>query len=225
MLTGPTLLYEIFVSDRASSWSEERKQAIRRRVDDALAFLVEQGLKYQQRLQFEQVFAEPVSLDEEISNESQADPGWTARAIEKAGGTDGATLVRQFRQSHKVDNVLILLHLNKPGHSYNISYYRGVPKEFAAERLILFTHFDSRRQTPPATYAHEILHGFGAGDLYFPFDQDNGRYVRAKHLFPNDVMFRIDAHIGRLEVDEWTAYRVGWLKTLKPELAFLEDGG
>ena len=115
--------------------------------------------------------------------------------------------------------------MNRTARSYNISYYEGVPKTYSAERLICFTNILPNQVTPPATYAHEILHGFGAGDLYFPFDTDSRRYEKARRIYPNDVMFRIDPRIQRLEINDWTAYRVGWLNKLKPELAFMEDEG
>ncbi|MCE9547559.1 MAG: SGNH/GDSL hydrolase family protein [Planctomycetia bacterium] len=223
MLTGPTLIYEVYVSDRSSSWPDDRKQEIRRRVDDAMGFIVRNGLKYQQRVEIGREFGRPVKLDEEISKDPQADSAWTDRVIKLASGVEPAKLIEQLRKDRSVTNVLLMLHINKPGRSYNISFYRGVPADLASERLVLFTHFNRRQQTPAATYAHEVLHGFGAGDLYFPFDQSDDRYLRAKRQFPNDVMFRIDDKIDRLEIDEWTAYRVGWLPTLKPALKFLED--
>ncbi|MCE9551941.1 MAG: SGNH/GDSL hydrolase family protein [Planctomycetes bacterium] len=223
MLDGPTLVYQVFVSDKKSSWNDKRKEEIRDRVNEALGFLCAQGLKYQQRVEIAQQFGEPVTLDEVIPSDSQADSAWTDRAIKQASGLDCSALIEKLRTEQKMKSVLLMLHINKPGRSYNISYYRGVPKDLMSERLICFTHFNHRDQTPAATYAHEMLHGFGAGDLYFPFDQDDDRYLRAKRIFPNDVMLRIDERISRLSVDEWTAYRVGWLKTLRPELRFLED--
>lgn len=223
MLDGPTMIHQVLVSDRQSSWNEEREQEIRGRVNEAIEFLREQGLKYRQRIRIAQDFGEPVTLDEDIPTDSQADSGWTDRAIQKSSGLSCAALIDRIKQEKAMDNVLLMLHLNKPGRSYNISYYQGVPRELMSERLICFSRFNDRDQTPAATYAHEVLHGFGAGDLYFPFDQDDDRYVRAKRLFPDDVMLRIDDQIGRLSVDSWTAYRIGWLNTLRPELQFLED--
>ena len=223
LLDGPTLVYQVFVCDPKSSWNEKRKEEIQGRVNEALEFLRAQGLKYQQRVEIAQQFGKPVTLDEEIPSDSQADSAWTDRTIQKASGLDCAELIEKIRAQQQMKSVLLMLHVNKPGRSYNISYYRGVPKSLSSERLICFTHFNAHDQTPAATYAHEMLHGFGAGDLYFPFDQNDDRYLRAKRLFPNDVMLRIDDKIDRLSVDEWTAYRVGWLKLLRPELRFLED--
>lgn len=223
MLDGPTVIYQVFVGDKKSSWDDKRQTEIRGRVDEAVEFLRAQGLKYQQRLEIAQQFGQPVTLAEEISTDSQAESAWTDRAMKKSSGLECAALIDKLRTEQQMQSVLLMLHVNKPGRSYNISYYRGVPKDLMSERLVCFSHFNARDQTPAATYAHEMLHGFGAGDLYFPFDQDDDRYLRAKRLFPNDVMLRIDDRISRLSVDEWTAYRVGWVKTLRPELRFLED--
>jgi len=223
MLDGPTMIHQVFVSDRKSSWTEKREQEIRGRVGEAIEFLRDQGLKYQQRILIAQVIGEPVTLDEDIPTDSQADSGWTDRVIQKSSGLSCAALIDKIKKEQQMENVLLMLHLNKAGRSYNISYYQGVPRDLMSERLICFSRFNDHDQTPAATYAHEVLHGFGAGDLYFPFDQDDDRYRRAKRLFPNDVMLRIDDQIARLSVDPWTAYRVGWIKNLQPELRFLED--
>jgi len=223
MLDGPTVIHQVFVSDRKSSWDEKREQEIRDRASEAFEFLRQQGLKYQQRLEIAQEFGKSVTLDEDIPTDPQADSAWTERVILKSSGLGCAALIEKIKREQKMKNVLLMLHLNKAGRSYNISYYRGVPRDLMSERLICFSRFNDHDQTPAATYAHEVLHGFGAGDLYFPFDQDDDRYRRAKRLFPDDVMLRIDDQIGRLSVDEWTAYRVGWVQNLRPELRFLED--
>lgn len=224
-LHGAVLLYHVFVSDPESSWTEKKKLGVGSRINEALQFVEAQAARYDARPHFMHVIAGPVTLDKPISLAAQANPGWTGHAIRAASGTNARGVVAQYRKSHEADHVLIVLHVNKTARSYNISFYKGVPVNFSAERLVCFTNIAPEMSTPPATYAHEILHGFGAGDLYFPFDQDDSRYLKAKAICPNDVMFRVDPDISQLEVAPWTAFRVGWTKKLPDEYAFMDDGG
>ena len=89
--------------------------------------------------------------------------------------------------------------------------------------MICFSRYPDGRLTAAATYAHEILHVFGAGDLYFPYDGDGKRKAEARRLFPNDVMFRVDYKLDRLNVGPFTAYRIGWTQSLDPKLRVFED--
>ena len=94
---------------------------------------------------------------------------------------------------------------------------------YLAERMICFTRYPDGRTTAAATYAHEILHLFGAGDLYFPYDRVARRKEMARRAFPDDVMRRVDYDIATLSVGPFTAFRVGWLDELKPEYRVFED--
>jgi hypothetical protein len=118
---------------------------------------------------------------------------------------------------------LLCLHVHKPGLSYNLAHYDGVEDTYLAERMICFTRYPDGRPTAAATYAHEILHLFGAGDLYFPYDRASHRKEMARRYFPDDVMRRVDYDMSRLTVGPFTAFRVGWLYKLKPEYRVLED--
>ena len=88
--------------------------------------------------------------------------------------------------------------------------------------MVCFATYPDRRLTSAATYAHEILHLFGAGDLYFPYDDTLIRKDRAPRAFPNDVMYRVDYDLHQLDVGVFTAYRVGWRSILEPKFDSLE---
>ena len=62
-----------------------------------------------------------------------------------------------------------------PGISYNLAFYERVRPEYSTERMICFADYPDGRATAAATYAHELLHLFGAGDLYFPYDSTPDR--------------------------------------------------
>lgn len=66
------------------------------------------------------------------------------------------------------------------------------------------------RLTNHFVISHEILHQFGAWDLYYGESQTETSAQRAKELFPNSVMINTWRNHNFLEVDELTAWRIGW---------------
>ena len=115
------------------------------------------------------------------------------------------------------------MHVDKAALSYNLAYYAHIAPEYAAERMICYSRYPDGRPTADATYAHEVLHLFGAGDLYFPYDTDSGRKREAQAQFPNDVMLRVDYDLKGLDIGEFTAYRIGWRDQLEGSLRHFED--
>jgi hypothetical protein len=158
-----------------------------------------------------------------VSPEMTADPEWTQRVLADAGKRRPNDFAGYLKKKHAADHVLFVLHVNKPGRSYNLSFSDGISSAYWAERVVCFHRLDNRRPTPAAVYAHEILHGFGAGELYFPFDATNARQRLAGRIFSDDVMYRTDYNIQRLEIGAYTAYRIGWRDTLEQEYHVFED--
>ena len=111
--------------------------------------------------------------------------------------------------------------------SFTIPYDDGLGDD-TMEICYIFCNYDGEEE-PPAAYAHEILHAFGAPDLYMadnPFynyniGQDYVSYCELYH--PNEIMlttYNVDTdepcydHISN-ELSEITAYYIGWTDTCK----------
>jgi hypothetical protein len=84
-------------------------------------------------------------------------------------------------------------------------------------------NYTNGRPTAAASCAHEILHLFGMGELYFPYDKDDRRKKIAKRMFPHDIMRRIDYNMAKMKIGTYTACRVGWIGKLDPEHGVFED--
>ena len=65
--------------------------------------------------------------------------------------------------------------------------------------------------------SHEMLHQFGAWDLYYGESQREEQADRAKELFPRSIMISTSMRKDFLEVDSLTAWRIGWHNDLKDE--------
>ncbi len=220
---GRIAVYHIFASDPHSSWSKTEKSEILDRLSQAYGFLNHQSGQHQQKIAFIEQICPDYRSERRLPTGTFVDPIWTERVIHEASGFESRDLIRRLKETHKADNALVCIHLNKSALSYNLAYYENVAEEFEAERMVCFSTYPDARPTSAATYAHEVLHLFGAGDLYFPYDKDDFRKQVAKRYFPNDVMFRVDYNLYRLNVGAFTAYRIGWRTRIDAAHKMFED--
>jgi hypothetical protein len=224
-LSGTILIQQIFVSDRESSWTDDEKANVRRKVDESLIFITRHARQYGQRVQFATTITPQTVPLNRVPLDTFVDPEWTETAIRTGCGMSSNDLVLHLRREYRADNVLLCLHANRSALSYNLAHYADVEGTYQAERMICYTHYPDGRETATATYAHEILHLFGAGDLYFPYDRLQRRRRLARQYFPNDIMLRVDYDLNSLNVGSFTAYRVGWTNGLERRFSLFEDRG
>ena len=223
VLRGRVLLYHLWAEDQEAHWPDAQQADIRERVRAAVGFLDRWARRYTIDLTVVEACAGRVRSTAPIPTDSFAHPAWTERLIKATGPENGNRLVADLKRSHRADAVVLVIHVNKDGDSYNLTFYKGVAPLWAAERVVCFTRYANHRPTCAASYAHEVLHSFGAGELYFPFDRTDDRRKRAAHLFPNDIMRRVDRNLASLRIDAFTAYRIGWTDDLEPDLRAFED--
>lgn len=223
VLSGKVGICHIFCFDDESYWQRRETNRALALVDHALRFIQNQSRLHHQPLEFVQQTIGPVKIERRISTDANTRPVWTEDVIDLASGHSGRALVQRLRDELAADNVLICLHVNKSALSYNLAYYDNVHAKFNAERMVCFARYPDGRETAAATYAHEVLHLFGAGDLYFPYDATPARKLRAAKLFPNDVMYRVDYNMTELNIGPFTAFRVGWTDALDAQLRMFED--
>ena len=102
----------------------------------------------------------------------------------------------QIMKDHNADNIIYIFFYNTPlkntmtSYTYNYCDVSQYPYEFCN----ILTGCDGEEEAP-AAYAHEILHTFGAPDLYYA-DPDGYNYgITQKYVnylertFSNDIMF------------------------------------
>ena len=124
-----------------------------------------------------------------------------------------------IKKDLNVDNLIYLMFFNSPidsqiGNSAR-GYYEGMPYSYE----IAWIHCARRDNiTQPAAIAHEMLHLFGATDLYLESDKITQKYVEyTKDHNNNDIMYttyedgwkyRYDTISN--DISEITAYYIGW---------------
>jgi len=225
-LIGNCYLLNIYLKDQESSWPDEAKQNIILRMDQAVNFIKGSAASYNIDVTIDQEsvgFETGIEYPGIIPVDMFENVYWSEKAFKAMGFLNGNEIVKDIRKRTKAQQVALVFHVNKLGRSYNISYCFKCDSIFYAERAVMFNRYDGNILTYSSSYAHEILHCFGAGELYFPFDSTKERYELAKNYFCEDVMFRVDSDINRLSIGEYTAYRIGWLNSLNRKYREFED--
>ena len=215
-LLGKCVFVNIFLSDTESSFNEDDKQKYIDRLKAAFDILNDNALKYGKS--FEPIYNQPdIMLDFKTDftiPDSISDYKW-ARTI--LNDIIAEYDLEEILAQYDADNVSYLYHINKkmdpyalpndlPSHSFGTIYYNEIA---VIPRYVLWDTYE----TKIATYAHEILHLFGAIDLYYPGDLYGYRVGLAEKIFPHDIM----CNSYYTEIQDVSAYLIGWLDELKKE--------
>jgi hypothetical protein len=117
--------------------------------------------------------------------------------------------------------VVPLLFVNQKGTS--IAYARKRWQFFREYAVVYLDGVGLRRREQLATaVAHEVLHLFGATDLYFPeglsrHDTTSNAFV-ARTVFAQEVMYASYGQLNELGLSEVTQYLIGWQAELPAHL-------
>ena len=135
----------------------------------------------------------------------------------KIGYTSPMQFYNWAMANTKCDNVIVLIFTKGSGVSYAMAYGNGMNSElYFTEGVMIYERYSNGLELLPATIAHELLHVFGAWDLYETFRQTRRAEELARIHFPNSIMLRIAYNINDLIVDQLTAWRIGWNTNPEP---------
>ncbi len=129
--------------------------------------------------------------------------------LKKVGYNSVSKFSDWIKYNTNSDNYLVLIIANKKGNGYALPYPKGADKKYLVEGTILYKRYLDNQSLLSSSIAHEILHLFGAWDLYETFQQPKSREDKARELFPNDIMHRVSYDIDELKIDKLTAWLVG----------------
>lgn len=238
LLEEPTVLVSVYLNDAAtgSIWTREARAAARQSVAMAVDWLTEQADSY------------GVTVDISYDDGSDTSPLNYTYSVQSRlrGGVDSqesnafldemdalcATLdTAELRARYGTDHVGFLLFLPVSGTSFTMAHYAEDGTDFYHEYCCLY-RYDAYAADPepesPATFAHEILHLFGAPDLYEGSSDpyvDGALTAYVQQTYPNDIMLSTYAEDGSnlyTSIDKvispLTAYCIG-LTDSCPELA------
>ena len=179
---GRTVIVSIFADDMNTSWdfplSGSQKKLynkIHKRMGIGLEWLEKQVARYGVTTEFVWDFdkydgagglCRYASFSEDLIN-----GGWDSYLalwdyIDKNGDTD------QLLADYGADNIIYAVHLNAPNSKdYRSFVYCANDAELTDQQIYyevaIFVPYGHDRENTPAVYAHELLHCFGAVDLYY----------------------------------------------------------
>ncbi len=216
-LSGQSQTVYCFIETADIRWTEEEKKASIQALEEAQNWLVQQAAKWQVPLSFknhallqENTIEVPVIEKGTGSGKERVD--WVLQVLRQAGYRNARRAYRQLSQQYAAKNIQLVIFARADGVSYAMRFARGMRKQkYFMEGVLLYQRYDNGSPMPlAAVAAHEILHLYGAWDLYPTYAQTADRHAKALELFPNDIMLRVDYDIQRLQVDRLTAWLLGW---------------
>ncbi len=225
VLEGKSVLVSIFVDDKDSKWTESAKKKANRKLLVSGRYIEKQAKRYGKKVDLITDIYKNTDLCYEYQTkmnvtDTDRKQDKLYRKIHKY--IDTTLPITELREKYGTDSIGFVLHMNKSGVSSAAVHYVEDTKYFY-ECATLFSKFEGV-QEGAATYAHEILHLFGARDLYNESLSDGitfsfVKYVAKKH--PNDIMFSTYTMSGKQltykiknEVSRVTAYYLGWKKKI-----------
>jgi len=220
-------------------WSHDDKIRYLREKDQALEFLKEEALKYGITINF----IENVCLDKDfLFADGAGGGGWYNGILKAIGHNNQEAFYDYVKNNTKCDNSLILVFTSTNSTGFNDPANRGgfaFPQHNASDtnfylegvtinkndvwieitkegKLIVTYGGISPNVNVDLAIAHEILHCFGAWDLYEKNNKTTGAEL-ARKRYPKSIMNSLGSRdIGFPEVDPLTAWRIGWNKNPEP---------
>ena len=102
---------------------------------------------------------------------------------------------------------LILVFVNAQGRSYATHTHQS---PYLGEAFLFYSNIFIKNGLPSGVIAHEMLHLFGAYDLYKDWGNPNSNTAqRIRKEWPNEVMNISDKEVDKLSISPFTAWSVG----------------
>lgn len=223
-LAGRTGIITFFVGDSVTEWTKSDMTTVCDKLNTAAAYLNECGKKYKQDVKLiynmsDMMFYEKYEgtiSDWEKDNYTKQVYNWIDKDVN----------CEYLISKYDLDGLAFLVVLNGAGVSYAIPHdiEDGKSNYYEVAYIYLFDSEYPDRYECPAAYAHELLHLFGAVDLYDyehnPISYPLEAYISMKH--PNEIMYTtyLNGNISlskniEQEFSDITAYSVGFLSDSK----------
>lgn len=200
-MEGKTVVVSIFLDDAVSSWSEsdadvELMYTMKDYLGMACDWISNQAADYGTNMEFiydweqDEELAYQMQTDLDIAHDESGVDRYMGQQFDLSIDTD------YLMSKYSADNMLYLAFVNTPIDSditsYTMNYYEGI--RYPYEACYIFTRVDGYLECP-AGIAHEILHAYGAPDLYcadiygdnYGVSEELVNYYEEKKS--NDIMF------------------------------------
>lgn len=215
-LKGRNILVSLFVTTPESGWTEEEQEKTLKKLKVAAEYIEEKAWEYDTDTELIYDWASQYNLKAEATTDFliNEDTDYMDRLDEEiAYWFETKISYEELLEEYDARGIVTCVFVNNPGISYAI-VYDGTDNE--QESMILFTgdYYRKGQEETAAAYAHEILHVFGAHDLYedAEFTREVTDYVA--DTYPDEIMYTVSGGAGRITqtLSPITAYHLGWIE-------------
>ena len=226
-LTQDAKVLLVFVNDDESSWTrQEMNKFISDLVDPALEYIEYYATRYGHSISMEDcTFLDdggnimPVRINGSLSDGNDETAGvitldLVSATLDAYGFSDKTQLMENVQSYAGTEQVAVMFCVDKPGRSFANTGANP-------ESVVLYTSYkgaDSRA----SVFAHELMHLFGAEDMYDEGGLRANRYAMAKQMHPNELFCGEQWNLYDNIISSYTAYAVGWLDKLPAEYDCIE---
>ncbi len=229
-LEGEVYVLSIFIASAEDDWTQKEKELMYNKQRIATTWLTKQAKLYKKNVSFKEgtfgyeksIILKSIPSANATGNEKT---DWIQSLLKKIGYKSPLEFHNWVLKNTTCKQSLVLVYANQTGNSYAFPFTADLNKQkYFVEGCLLYKKFNDGQILYPSAIAHEMLHDFGAWDLYKNFMQPQDREDKARELYPNEIMLRISLDIDDLEINGLTAWLVGltekkekWYEWFKPK--------
>lgn len=209
-LTDEVKILNVFVETSEGAWEDDEIDYTLEEYAAAQDWIVDEAEFHGQDLEFnEDYFSQnngSTIFLERTPNRGDSPIRTINSVMKKLNYRDLEDFMDYNRVTMKEDKFKILLFVksNNRSHAYNFWSMSDV------DLAIVYCRHTMGSLTGRYTIAHEILHQFGAWDLYIGQSQTEASASNAMERWPHSIMINTHRNQDQLIVDELTAWRIGW---------------
>ena len=219
-LTGNIYVLACFISDYNNQWTDSEKQVMINKLHNTQSWLKKQAANYGVTVDFDGGnfgFQNDIKIPNINygTGSGAEDVNILTTVFKEIGYSSNLAFYDWVLKNTKSKNTFVIFFVKGQGRSYSIAYESELmnKEKYFVECAVLYNQYWGGLEMYEASMAHEILHLFGAWDLYETFQQSKEKELRARQYFPNSIMLRTTYNINELMVDELTAWLIGWNNT------------
>jgi hypothetical protein len=227
ILEGDNILLAVFVDINGDKWTEKEKEYCKDSLEEAVTWIEKEGEVYGKQIHFiydmsqESDLLYYQSIDFAVESDTEETNQYTYYRYNKLWIRENLN-IESIKEKYGTDSIGYLFFLKDEGTSYTYSHYME-DRNFNKEEMCTIYLGDSSNYglyENPATYAHEILHLYGALDLYEgACPEDINDYVT--DIYPYDIMLSTytetlipSENKGTKIISPITAYMLGWIDNI-----------
>ena len=214
-LRGSICVCTFFVSEK--NWKNDQYHKLyKKNLEIAESWLTREAKKYGSTITFENIFPledTAVTIDKVYKSgigETDPDQYGTFLKVLKSMGLTGKELKKKLRYETQCENIVTNFIIDSEGRSYCFIDYMGSSDDYRDFTWIFKSSWG--HAISPGVIAHEMLHAFGAFDMYARDNYRKEQSDAAKKYYPYDIMCTtLDNYskIDKCNISPITAWKIG----------------